>query len=67
VDVELLEVADDHAGVLPGDVTENHVAVGLLGRGVQMDDVQDRRRSEEQLEGLVGNVRRSDDPEWIIP
>jgi hypothetical protein len=32
-----------------------------------MDDVQDRRRSEEQLEGLVGNVRRSDDPEWIIP
>ena len=28
--VELLQVADDHAGVLAGDVAEDHVALGLL-------------------------------------
>ena len=32
VDAELLQVADHHAGVLAGDVAEDHVALGLAGR-----------------------------------
>ena len=31
VDLELAQVADDHARVLAGDVAEDHVALGLLG------------------------------------
>ena len=41
---ELLQVADDHAGVLAGDVAEDHVARRLARRARQVDQVAGRRR-----------------------
>ncbi len=38
-DVHLPQVVDDHAGVLAGDVAEDHVAVGLAGGAGEDDQV----------------------------
>ena len=43
VDVELAQVGDDHAGVLAGDVAEDHVALGLARGSLEEDQVADRR------------------------
>ena len=39
VDVELAQVGDDHARVLAGDVAEDHVALGLARRALEVDHV----------------------------
>jgi hypothetical protein len=62
-DLELLEVADHDAGLLLGDVAEDHVAVRLRGRPVEMDDVEDRGRGGEELERPVGLLLRGHDAE----
>jgi hypothetical protein len=62
-DVELLQVADDHAGVLAGDVAEDHVALRLLRGGVEVDHVDHGRRGAEQLERLVRGLLRGHDPQ----
>ena len=62
-DLQLLEVADDHARVLARDVAEDHVAVGLVGGAVQVHDVEDRRRALEDLERLMRHLLGRDDPQ----
>ena len=52
VDPELPQVADDHARVLARDVAQDHVALGPLGRALEVDQVADRGRALEQLERL---------------
>ncbi len=66
VDPELLQVADDHARVLAGDVAEDHVALGLVGGPRQVDQVARRRGRLEQVERVLGVVARRDDPQWTM-
>ena len=61
LDPELLQVADDHAGVLPRDVAEDHVALGLLRGPFEVDQVADRRRRLQQVEDRP--CGSGDDPE----
>ena len=63
VDPELLQVADDHAGVLAGDVAEDHVALRLVGGARQVDQVAGGRRGLEQVQGVLGVVAGRDDPQ----
>ena len=49
---------DDHAGVLAGDVAEDHVALGLAGGAGEEDQVADRGRRLEQVEDLLGSGLR---------
>ena len=62
-DAELLEVVDQHAGVLAGDVAEDHVAGGLARGAGEEDQVAGRRRRFEQVEDLLGAIGRGDDPQ----
>ena len=62
-DVELLEVADDQARLLTGDVAQDHVPLRLVGSAVKVDDVDDCRRGAEQVERVVRDVFRRDDAE----
>ena len=63
IDVELAQVADHHAGILAGDVAEDHVALGLLGGAGEIDQVADRRGRVEQVEHVPGVVARHHDPQ----
>ena len=62
-DVELAQVADDHAGVLAGDVAEDHVALRLLRRPRQEDEVRDRGGRLQQVEDVIAVVAGGDDPQ----
>jgi hypothetical protein len=49
--------------VLARDVAQDHVALRLQGRAVEVDDVHHGARAVEQLEHLVGRLLRRDDPQ----
>jgi len=61
VDLEVLEVGDDDARLLPGHVGEDDIALGLDRRRRELHDVAHRRRALEDLEDPVRPVRRGDD------
>ncbi len=62
VHVELAQVGDDDAGILAGDVAEDHVALRLSGSALEEDHVARRRQVLEQLEDVLGLVARDHDP-----
>ena len=62
-DAELLEVVDHDAGVLAGDVAEDHVARRAARGARQVDQVAGRGRRFEQVEDLLGEVGGHDDPQ----
>jgi len=66
-DAELFQVVDDDAGVLAGDVAEDHVAGRLARRPRQVNEVAGRRRRLEQVDGLSGPVAGGDDPQVDHP
>src|ERR671910_2729828 len=61
-DLELLQVAEYHAGVLPRDIAQDHVSGRLRGGPVEVDDVEHGLRPAQDLERLVRHVLRRDDP-----
>ena len=62
-DAELLEVVDHHAGVLAGDVAEDHVAGRLARRPGQVDQIAGRGSRLEQVECLLRPIRGDDHPQ----
>jgi hypothetical protein len=63
VEVQRLQVAEDHAGVLARHVAEDHVAVRAAGGTRKLDNVDHRGRAIEDVPDLVREVGRRDDPQ----
>ena len=61
VDVERLEVGDDHAGVLARDVAHDHVAIRAGGGVREADHVADGVRGAQQLHRVVDAIPRRHD------
>jgi hypothetical protein len=61
-DPEVLEVADDQAGVLARHVAEDQVALGLVRGAGEADHVGHTGGGAEQPDDLRGQVGRHDDP-----
>ncbi len=53
---------DDHARVLAGDVAEDHIALGLLRGALEVDEIDDRVRLAEEVQGMLGVVAGNHDP-----
>jgi hypothetical protein len=63
VDLQALEVLQDHARVLARDVAQDHVAVRAPRRVAHHDHVDHRRRAVEHLQDGFRAVGRRDDPQ----